>query len=203
MLVGALGLALLVAATPAGHGDASTGLVVRGPSSGCGSGFGRVVPIPVVVAKQLLVKGTLGSTILYKQLYVPMTIPCKERREGAIGNPGLLVGRILELDLFPGQQLARSDFSGRGTNRPDVRRGSCKPGTEYAPSPVLVAKTLIRKGTRGSVVLRKQLYSPTTLPCRERVRGVLTDPALFRRRVAAKWDIFLGQQLARSQFSAR
>jgi hypothetical protein len=54
-------------------------------------------------------QGKLGSAILKKRLYVPVTIPCSQREEGALGDPPLL---IATKDIYPGKQLTRSNVSG-------------------------------------------------------------------------------------------
>ena len=68
-------------------------------------------PVPVLVAKRLIPKGTPGSVILKKGLYVPTTLPCSETKPGAIGDPPYLLGKVAAVDLFPGQQLTEADFS--------------------------------------------------------------------------------------------
>jgi pilus assembly protein CpaB len=68
-----------------------------------------------------------------------------------------------------------------------------------APTPVLVAKRLIARGTPGSVIGAKQLYENTTVAQESVKAGAITDPALLNGRVAAV-DIFPGQQLTDADF---
>src|SRR5712691_11770547 len=66
--------------------------------------------------------------------------------------------------------------------------------TSSAPVTVLVAKSLIQKGTPGNYVGAADLFVPTSIPS-SRVRlGAISDPTQFRNRVAVN-DIFPGQQL--------
>jgi Flp pilus assembly protein CpaB len=67
------------------------------------------------------------------------------------------------------------------------------------PTPVLVAKRLIARGTPGSVIGVKQLYENTTVAKDSVEAGAINDPALLNGRVAAV-DIFPGQQLTDADF---
>lgn len=66
---------------------------------------------------------------------------------------------------------------------------------------VLVAKKLIARGTPGSVIAVKQLYTTTTLPDDQVKSGAITDPQTIAGSVAAT-DIYPGQQLAQENFTA-
>lgn len=72
---------------------------------------------------------------------------------------------------------------------------------ENAPTPVLVAKQLIPKGTPGTLVASQSMYAPTTLPQKEVVVGAISDPAYLSGRAAAT-DIFPGSQLTATSFAA-
>ena len=69
-------------------------------------------PALVLVATNLIRKGTLGSVILKQRLYTVAAIPCSQRKEGALDDPALLKGGIATRDIYPGKQLTRSDVSG-------------------------------------------------------------------------------------------
>jgi Flp pilus assembly protein CpaB len=66
---------------------------------------------------------------------------------------------------------------------------------------VLVAKSLIEKGTPGSVVGTKELFQTTEAPQAQLKDGAITDPATMRGRIAVR-DIYPGQQITLSDFSA-
>jgi Flp pilus assembly protein CpaB len=72
---------------------------------------------------------------------------------------------------------------------------------ENAPTPVLVAKQLIRNGTPGTLVASQSMYAPTTLPQKEVEVGAISDPAYLSGRAAAT-DIFPGQQFTAADFAA-
>lgn len=70
-------------------------------------------PVSVLVAKQLIEKGTTGDAVVSRSLYAPMVIRCSERQPGAIADPEALLGREAVLDVFPGQSLTEADFEHR------------------------------------------------------------------------------------------
>ena len=70
-----------------------------------------------------------------------------------------------------------------------------------APTPVLVAKSLIPKGTSGTVIAEKQLFQAATLAKDDLKVGAISDPAYLNGRVAVA-DIFPGQQITTADLSA-
>ena len=69
-------------------------------------------PALVLVASRFIPEGTLGLVILKKQMYAVASIPCADRRDGALTDPAQLKGRIATHDIYPGSQITRSDISG-------------------------------------------------------------------------------------------
>ena len=66
---------------------------------------------------------------------------------------------------------------------------------------VLVAKDTIPKGTAGSVVAAKDLYTVTTIRESQLLEGAMSDPATLRDKVAIT-EIFEGAQLTAVDFGA-
>ncbi len=66
---------------------------------------------------------------------------------------------------------------------------------------VLVAKQTIPKGTAGSVVAAKDLYTVTTIRESQLLEGAMSDPATLRDKVATR-EIFEGAQLTAADFGA-
>jgi Flp pilus assembly protein CpaB len=66
---------------------------------------------------------------------------------------------------------------------------------------VLVAKSLIEKGTPGAVVGTKELFQTTEAPQSQLKEGAVTDPATLQGRVAIR-DIYPGTQITIGDFSA-
>jgi pilus assembly protein CpaB len=69
------------------------------------------------------------------------------------------------------------------------------------PVTVLVAKSLIEKGTSGDVIANQDLYSVSSKPKGEVSDGAITDPATLKGRVASA-DIYPGEQLTLAKLSA-
>jgi len=64
----------------------------------------------VLVAKQLIQKGSSGDVILTKGLFETTTAAAGERKGGAISDPANLRGKQASTDIYPGEQLTASDF---------------------------------------------------------------------------------------------
>jgi len=76
---------------------------------------GENAPTPVLVAKQLIPRGTPGSIVASQSMYAPTTLPRKEVEVGAIADPSYLSGRAAAADIFPGQQFTATDFAAADT----------------------------------------------------------------------------------------
>jgi Flp pilus assembly protein CpaB len=71
---------------------------------------------------------------------------------------------------------------------------------ETADTPVLVAKSLILKGTSGTSVAQRDQYQAANLPRDEIKDGAIADPAYLNGRVAVN-DVLPGQQLTTADFT--
>jgi Flp pilus assembly protein CpaB len=67
------------------------------------------------------------------------------------------------------------------------------------PVSVLVAKSLIQKGTPGNVVGSSGLFQVTSIPQKQLKTGAFVDPQTLAGKVAAS-DIYPGQQLTATDF---
>jgi Flp pilus assembly protein CpaB len=68
-------------------------------------------PATVLVAKQLIAKGTPGTAVATSGLFTATTIRESQLLNGAISDPVSLRGRVATHDIFPGQQLTTGDFT--------------------------------------------------------------------------------------------
>jgi Flp pilus assembly protein CpaB len=73
-------------------------------------------------------------------------------------------------------------------------------GESTAGTPVLVARTLIPKGTSGDVVGSARRFEVSSLPASSVKEGALVDPAALSGRVALS-DIYPGQQITAADFT--
>jgi Flp pilus assembly protein CpaB len=69
------------------------------------------------------------------------------------------------------------------------------------PVTVLVARDIIPKGTSGSVLASKGLYTATTVRESQLLEGAISDPATLREKVSTR-EIYAGAQLTASDFVA-
>jgi Flp pilus assembly protein CpaB len=76
---------------------------------------GENAPTPVLVAKQLIPKGTPGNIVASQSMYAPTTIPRKEVETGALNSPSYLAGRAASTDIYPGAQLLATNFAASDT----------------------------------------------------------------------------------------
>lgn len=72
-------------------------------------------PATVLVAKQLIAKGTPGNSVAANALFTTTTIRESQLLTGAISDPASLRGRVAAHDIFPGQQFTTADFVAGGT----------------------------------------------------------------------------------------
>ena len=79
-------------------------------------------------------------------------------------------------------------------------RNSVKGSTE--PVTVLVAKSLIPKGTAGNSIAAKNLFVVTTIPKGQLKVGAISDPAVLQGTVSAA-DIYPNQQLTTGDFTTK
>jgi hypothetical protein len=105
-----LAVSVLAALVAGATAPATPRTLLVGESSACPPAAQG--PVTVLVATNLIQKGTLGSVILKKQLYASATISCSQREEGALDDPALLKGSITTQLIYPGKQLTRSNVSG-------------------------------------------------------------------------------------------
>jgi len=77
-------------------------------------------------------------------------------------------------------------------------RSSVDSGTR--PMTVLVAKSLIPRGTAGSLIAQESLYQVTTVPKDQLKDLAIVDPSALNDRATVR-DIFPGQQLTAADFS--
>jgi len=67
-------------------------------------------PTAVLVAKNLIQKGTPGNIIGSSSQFQVASIPRGQLQAGALTDPALLNGRVAATDIYPGQQLTATDF---------------------------------------------------------------------------------------------
>jgi Flp pilus assembly protein CpaB len=69
------------------------------------------VPATVLVAKNLIQKGTPGDIIGSTRQFQVASLPQGQLQSGAFTDPGVLTGRVAVADIYPGQQFTASNFA--------------------------------------------------------------------------------------------
>jgi hypothetical protein len=68
-------------------------------------------PVPVLIARRLIPKGTPASIVVTKGMYRAHALqPNEEREADAVADPSYLKGRA-SVDILPGQQITATDFA--------------------------------------------------------------------------------------------
>ena len=73
-------------------------------------------PVTVLVAKELIGKGTAGDVVASEVLFQASELPQSEAKDGALTDPGSLRGRVAAKDIFPGEQITTQSFVAGGNN---------------------------------------------------------------------------------------
>ena len=73
-------------------------------------------PVTVLVARQMIPKGTAGNVIAEQDLYSATTLRQSQVLNGAFSDASSLRGEVAAQDIFPGAQLVASDFAAASTN---------------------------------------------------------------------------------------
>jgi Flp pilus assembly protein CpaB len=73
-------------------------------------------PITVLVARNLIEKGTSGNEVASKQLYQASEIAKDEIKPGAFTDSSALRDTVAATDIYPGQQLTSTDFTAQAVD---------------------------------------------------------------------------------------
>ena len=73
-------------------------------------------PMSVLVASDVIEKGTPGSVVGAQERFQVATTPRSELKEGAITDPAALRGKVAVDDIYPGEQLTVGHFSATGAD---------------------------------------------------------------------------------------
>lgn len=72
------------------------------------------VPTPVIVAQQLIDRGTSGDAAGEQGLFKSVEVPRDQLKAGAVTDPATLKGKVAVDQIVPGQQLTAGDFKAAG-----------------------------------------------------------------------------------------
>jgi Flp pilus assembly protein CpaB len=72
---------------------------------------GDNAPATVLVAKQLIEKGSSGTVIAQKSIFQTARVKKSELKDGAVSDPSNLRGMVAADDIYPGEQFVIGDFA--------------------------------------------------------------------------------------------
>jgi pilus assembly protein CpaB len=72
------------------------------------------VPTPVLVAQQVIERGTSADSAGVQGRFKSSSVPRDELKKGAVTDPAVLRGKVATAQILPGQQLTAADFTGAG-----------------------------------------------------------------------------------------
>jgi Flp pilus assembly protein CpaB len=68
-------------------------------------------PLTVLVADQLIPKGTSGSVVTDERLFKQVDVPVDRVKEGALTDAAALQGKVAVADVYPGEQVTAEAFA--------------------------------------------------------------------------------------------
>lgn len=92
--------------------------------------------VPVLVAKNLIPKGTPGTAVATKNLYQSTSVPTDSVQPGAISDPAALGGRLAIADIYPGAQLTLNNFTAEASGALNAQLVGKERGVTLAMDPV-------------------------------------------------------------------
>jgi len=92
--------------------------------------------VPVLVAKNLIPKGTPGTTVQTKNLYQSTSRPADQVDDGAISDPAALAGRLAVVDIYPGSQLTLNNFTAEASGALNAQIGGRARGVSMTIDPL-------------------------------------------------------------------
>jgi len=93
-------------------------------------------PVPVLVAKSVIVKGTPGTAVAKQGLYQSTSVPSSHVQAGAISDPAQLTGRLATADIYPGAQLTLTNFTAQASGALNAQLAGRDRGVTLAIDPV-------------------------------------------------------------------
>ena len=91
---------------------------------------------PVLVAKNLIPKGTPGTAVAARGLYQSTSVPADTVQPGAINDPAALSGRVAIADIYPGGQLTLNNFTAEASGALNAQIAGRERGVTMAIDPV-------------------------------------------------------------------
>ncbi|MSO96118.1 MAG: hypothetical protein EXQ81_10065 [Thermoleophilia bacterium] len=92
--------------------------------------------VPVLIAKNLIPRGTPGTAVATKGLYQSTSVPTDKVQPGAISDPAALSGRRAITDIYPGGQLTLNNFTAEASGALNAQIAGRERGVTLTIDPV-------------------------------------------------------------------
>ena len=138
---------------------------------------GANAPTPVLVAKQVIQKGTPGVLVASQAMYQATTLPRKEVDVGAVSDPQFLAGRAAVADILPGQQLTDADFAATSDSTVDSQIVGTQRGISIAIDNVHGSLSQVQTGDFVDVYVGSRGQGLSLPPERQGARRSRRRPA--------------------------
>jgi len=107
--------------------------------------------VPVLVAKNLIPKGTPGTAVATKGLYQSTSVPTDSVQPGAIRDPSALIGRTAIALIYPGAQLTLNNFTAEASGALNAQLAGRERGVTLTIDPVRGSLANVASGDRVDI----------------------------------------------------
>ena len=107
--------------------------------------------VPVLVAKNLIPKGTPGTAVATKGLYQSTSVPTDSVQPGAISDPSALSGRTAIALIYPGAQLTLNNFTAEASGALNAQLAGRERGVTLTIDPVRGSLANVASGDRVDI----------------------------------------------------
>jgi len=142
--------------------------------------------VPVLVAKNLIPKGTPGSVVATKQLYQSTSVPEDKVQSGAINDPNALNGRTALADIYPGSQLTLNNFTAEASSALNAQISGRERAITITVDPVKGSLANVASGDKVDIYTQLERDGRTVIQLFRSSVTVLSSPGASGGNVVLK-----------------
>ena len=142
--------------------------------------------VPVLVAKNLIPKGTPGSVVATKQLYQSTSVPEDNVQSGAISDPNALNGRTAIADIYPGSQLSLNNFTAEASTALNAQLSGRERAVTITVDPVKGSLANVASGDKVDIYTQLERDGRTVIQLFRASVTVLSAPGASGGNVVLK-----------------
>lgn len=110
--------------------------------------------VPVLVAKNLIPKGTPGTAVTTRSLYQSTSVPKESIQPGAISDPAALNGRLAIADIYPGSQLTLNNFSAEASGALNAQLAGAERGVTLTIDAIRGSTANVASGDKVDIYMQ-------------------------------------------------